>query len=658
MKQASAASLLLLAPLLAGAQPARSPSAEKVIDVRAARPPAGNTFEALFSAYRRADQKGDTDGALKAWREIRRVRIERNIRSLEPLAMATVVQGLERLEKGERDRAEEDFHGASSLDPHLPDAYFALALAEMKKVPLGIVPALSDTVAGLTARLPTIRGRMNLRTLLVPVLLLSLLVTATVFAAVMVFGHGTLLLHDLEEGFGPERRALALGLYVFMLLLPAVAFQGYGWLPLWWLALLFLYMQGFERAVAAAILAGSLLVGPVVSDLDARILARQNPLFRAGVLSVEGGPDARAIADLEDAMGKNRDDRDLVYLLAIHYKKAGRYDDAAGLYREILQADPHDAIALNNLANVEFANTEYQAAIARYKQGIESNPPAPMAATFYYNLSLAHLQRFEYQPAQEARSQADRLAGSLTKSYDSLWKYDKGDYAVVDMGLDEDDLWTKFAGTPAGIRQKNVAGKGTGMPRAALLGAALVNRFVGAIGVFVLVGIVLWRWRGSRAFTVRCVKCGTPFCKHCHLGKTAVGLCSQCHHLFVVRDGVSGPARNRKLLEVQKEEERRDRIFRVLSLLAPGAGHLYSQKTVLGIALVFAWSLLLVLALMAGRILPYTEAPSTVEKPWGLVLMAVILIALYVVANRARPELDVMLPARRSPPPARPGRAA
>jgi len=121
---------------------------------------------------------------------------------------------------------------------------------------------------------------------------------------------------------------------------------------------------------------------------------------------------------------------------------------------------------------------------------------------------------------------------------------------------------------------------------------------------------------------------------------------------------VSGPARNRKLLEVQKEEERRDRVFRVLSLLAPGAGHLYSQKTVLGIALVFAWSLLLVLALMAGRILPYTEAPSTVERPWGLVLMAVILIALYVVANRGRPELDVMLPARRSPPPARPGRAA
>ena len=658
MRRTLAAILMVLAPLLVGAQPTRAPSAEKVIDLRAARPPAGNTFEALFSAYRKAEQKADTDGALKAWREIRRVRIERNIRSLEPVAMATVSQGLERLTKGERDRAEDDFHGAMSLDPHLPDAYFAMALSDMQKVPLGIVPALSDTVSGLTAPLPTIHGRQNLRTLLVPVLLLSVLVTAAVFAGVMVLAHGTLLLHDLEEAFGAERRALAVGLFVFALVLPVALFQGYGWLPLWWLALLFLYMQGAERVAAAAILIGSLVAGPLVKDLDARILAQQNALFRAGVLTVEGGPDARAIADLEDAVGKNRDDRDLVYLLGIQYKKAGRYDDAAALYREILQADPRNAIALNNLANLEFASTEYPAAIARYKQGIESNPPAPVTATLYYNLSLAHLQRFEYQPAQEARSQADRLAGSLTRSYDSLWKYDKGDYAVVDMGLDEDDLWTKFAGTPSGIRQKSVAGKGTGMPRSALLSAAVVNRFAGALGVFALVGLVLWRWRGSRAFTVRCVKCGTPFCKHCHLGKTAVGLCSQCHHLFLVRDGVSGPARNKKLLEVQREEERRDRMFRVLSLISPGAGHLYAQRTLFGLVLVFGWSLLLVIALLAGRVLPYTEAPSTIEKPWGLGLMALVLLGLYVVANRSRPEAEVMLPARRSPPPARPGRAA
>ncbi len=74
--------------------------------------------------------------------------------------------------------------------------------------------------------------------------------------------------------------------------------------------------------------------------------------------------------------------------------------------------------------------------------------------------------------------------------------------------------------------------------------------------------------------------------------------------------------------------------------------------------LVFGWSLLLVAALLAGRVLPYTEAASAIEKPWGLGLMALVLLALYVMANRSRPEAEFMLPARRSPPPARPGRAA
>src|SRR5204863_8023837 len=116
--------------------------------------------------------------------------------------------------------------------------------------------------------------------------------------------------------------------------------------------------------------------------------------------------------------------------------------------------------------------------------------------------------------------------------------------------------------------------------------------------------LLLRKWRGSKAFTMSCLKCGTPFCRRCHLGQVAGGLCTQCHHLFVVRDGVSGPARNRKLLEVQKEEARRDRVFRVLSLLVPGAGHLYAQRPASGILLVFVWAATLVAGLLTGRLLP------------------------------------------------------
>jgi hypothetical protein len=159
-------------------------------------------------------------------------------------------------------------------------------------------------------------------------------------------------------------------------------------------------------------------------------------------------------------------------------------------------------------------------------------------------------------------------------------------------------------------------------------------------------------------FTMHCVKCGTPFCRHCHLGAAGEGLCTQCHHLFMVRDGVSGPARNQKLLEVQKEDQRRGRIFRLLSLVSPGAGHVYAQRVLIGFLLVFVWYGVISLTLLGGRVLPFTEVPDTVAKPWDLAVAAVALLVTYIAANRIRPGFDFMMPARRMSAPARRGRVA
>ena len=219
---------------------------------------------------------------------------------------------------------------------------------------------------------------------------------------------------------------------------------------------------------------------------------------------------------------------------------------------------------------------------------------------------------------------------------------------MVDLTLTPDEVWAKFSGQAQGVRLKNVAGRGSALDASSELVPSVLNRFAAFPLVFAAVILGLRRWRGPKMFTMRCVKCGTPFCRRCHLGAVAGGLCTQCHHLFVVRDGVSGPARNQKLLEVQKEDERRERVFRALSLLTPGAGHVYAQKTFLGLLFVFLWSLILAAALLAGTVLPVTEASGALTNPWGLWVAGVLLLLIYVVANRARPDFEVMsMPARR-----------
>ncbi len=635
--------------LLGAALPVLAASnSEKVIDVRATRPVAGSSFEGMWDAYRKADIAGDTDTSDKLFREIRRLRTERNVQSLEEISLALVARGQERLSDANRSGAEEDFLKAVGLDPHLPDAYLALARAEVRKGPLGILAAVKDTFAAMTARVDTARGRYFALLLVIPVGLLALLATISILAFSLLLRNGTLLLHDLQERFGDGREALAVGVFAILVFLPTITFQGFAWLPLWWLALLFVYLSRVEQAVAGLALLSGLLVGPAVDVLTSRVLAERNPLFRATLQTIEGGPDLRARDAIERGLASLPEDRDLSYLLAIQYKKDGLYDESAQIYREILRTSPEDRIALNNLANIEFARGEFPAAIARYKQGAEASPTPEINATFYYNLSLAHLQRFEYQPAQEARSQAERISMSVVRAYDNLWKYDKSDYAVVDLSLSEEQAWAKFGGTAEGVAAQNVVGKAVTPFDASKLLPSALNRFAGFLLVALVVGFVLSRWRGKRMFTLRCQKCGTPFCKHCHLGAAAAGLCTQCYHLFVVRDGVSGPARNQKLLEVQKEDERRERIFRALSLLSPGAGHLYAQKTLLGALFAMVWYGLLALVLLAGRVLPVTEAPSVLVGSWGSWIAGALLLATYVLANRARPDFEFAMPAPRS----------
>jgi hypothetical protein len=58
-----------------------------------------------------------------------------------------------------------------------------------------------------------------------------------------------------------------------------------------------------------------------------------------------------------------------------------------------------------------------------------------------------------------------------------------------------------------------------------------------------------------------------------------------------MKDGVSAAARNDKLAQVQRATRTRSLLFRLLSIVAPGAGHISEGMPLVGLALLFAWVL-------------------------------------------------------------------
>ena len=81
-------------------------------------------------------------------------------------------------------------------------------------------------------------------------------------------------------------------------------------------------------------------------------------------------------------------------------------------------------------------------------------------------------------------------------------------------------------------------------------------------------------------------------------------------------------------------------------MVSPGAGQVYSRQTILGVSLVAVWYALLA-TVLALRLVPLTEVSSRLTPPWMSILIVVLLVAVWVLANRIGPEFDVALPKKR-----------
>jgi hypothetical protein len=131
------------------------------------------------------------------------------------------------------------------------------------------------------------------------------------------------------------------------------------------------------------------------------------------------------------------------------------------------------------------------------------------------------------------------------------------------------------------------------------------------------------------AHPTQCVRCGEPF----HTTDSAdSGVCSKCHHLFVLRDGLHAESRKKKIDEVADHQRATRWIHKILIVLLPGCDLAFLGETREGLIEFLPFCLAVGMVLATGRSVRYPgEIVADPTSTWLAVGAA--LVALFYLRS-------------------------
>lgn len=572
-----------------------------------------------LKAWLDANRLQDQESARKALINLQRLRAERNLTSVDDVAAVlsgrAEVRGLEATPA----EAAEGFGAASTFDPDAASILVRKAAAEGKA-------GDAWSALSLAAASPFEAGRVTSFRLLTLLVIGGLF--ALGFALALLLRYGAVFGHDVAEGLPSPLKSLSLAMAVLFLALPLAGLMGWGYLPFWWATLFFIFQSREEKLVS-----GLLLVGLALASLALPRITHQRAIDAAGSaralhLVANGGISTEAEELVKERLAQDSSDLDWSLLSASLSRRAGRFDEADAVLQARVSADPRFA---HNAAALALHRGDFAAALPGFTQATEAPLSARDRATAFYNLSLVQVNTLAFDASKESRAKGDALDAPLLARYDRLFSFDRDGSTLQ---------------APADIVPNADKVMGVAIPRFAYTAENSLTRLTAiAVACFLLIPAIM-KLRGARSFSKQCPKCGTTFCWMCQTRSTSQDVCSQCHHLFVVKRGIPPAARAAKTAEISRFVTIRAVQHRVASLLAPGAGHLSVGHFTFGIAILFVW------ALSVGAWLGLTSfAPLLVTSGPIAPLLKNIFVGLallsYVAAQVVTPRPPVIVTPRR-----------
>ncbi|HDZ62413.1 MAG TPA: tetratricopeptide repeat protein [Nitrospirae bacterium] len=505
-------------------------------------------------------------------------RAELGLKNLLPYSMVLLDEGIKAYEAGRKEEAVSLFKGSKELSPDLPSPLFQIA-----KTNISIYPSKLNKAAGqMLDAWKTFRGNFwwsfqTAGTFFIS-LFVALHISIFIIILTLIASKFRLYVHDIMEDKRKLYLLAAPALFIFFG--PVFGMAGFI-LPFW------IYLNKRERIVmysAVGFFVSFVLLLPVLSSF---VGASSDKTLHDVVKINEGIYSGRVH---ESAVGDDSNNN-VLFSYAIDQRRKGHYEDAIRLYNEILK-DGDDPKSLNNIANSYVGLGEYDEALSYYKKALSKTK----LASANFNISQLFREVMKFRDAEKYYDAANDIDPEKVAFYSSV-KGLSANRFVMDDTLAIDDLW-RFAFERSPLYESS---KSLGRIRSFSSREFLVFLFILLIAAI----FVYQKQVGYGAYC--CRRCGGIYCSSCEKRLSHEEVCLTCFKTLVKVSEMGARERIERILEIQRHRDNKNMRLKALTLLFPGAGHIYYGWTLQGTAILVTFAFFLFSALFWSN-MPVPEA--------------------------------------------------
>lgn len=552
--------------------------------------------------------RGNREEAERQGRILLELMQAHRVHRVPPLAEAALLEAQHERELSNPARAFEAYELARALDPQLAAAYWGEATLRLR-TGASKLEALKLIGGAMRARLRTVWGPYASAVRLAGLAGAALLLTGALAVLMLVVRHGGRLAHSIggrvHVRVAPAWRS-AIGWAVVLSPLAVVVLGA--WAIIVWCVLLGGALSRDERFSVAGWLILLAAAVPMSSVLAVLETAGTSPTALTATAASEGVLRADTVPDLVRLSSEQPDEALWRAMLAQRVEDAS-LEHANRLFRQAYELDPSDPRILIGWGNLLHRAGKFEGAAERYRQALEL---APEDVRALFNLAKAEYAAQDFQAGDEYARRARELDVDEVLAYEA-------DYVSA-----EDVVDPVFGPTDA--RRRVLAREVT--PR--LVESVRIWNPVTLAAIAALLGLFV---TGSRRDPLRaeiCSACGSIFDVVVDEQVVVEPVCSACRQVLGGIEGLSPAARQEQAKRISRHTRRTTWGRALVNLVWPGLGQIHEGRTLVGLALCWGWSLVLVAMLAGASAVP--GAPMPDAGP-GRVLPILLAAVVWLIAQ-------------------------